>query len=214
MTVKLASGSSVIENVIFDVGNVIVQWSPMNIVKRTFGDALDAVEVEDKAKSIFDTPIWRDLNKGHFTEAEAKEKFATLLDLDEQTLSELFHHIKDSQTLVSGTVNMMRALKAAGYGIYGLTDNVREIVSYLQSRYDFWALFEGVTVSAEVGHLKPQPEIYQHVLAENQLVAEKCIFLDDMPHNVAGAESAGIQALLFKCAESCALALREKGLSW
>lgn len=52
-----------IRNVVFDVGNVIVRWSPVEIVRLTFG--YSAQEAEHKAKAIFQHDIWMALNKGN-----------------------------------------------------------------------------------------------------------------------------------------------------
>lgn len=64
--------SNKIKNVIFDIGNVFVRWSPPEICRLTFGDDIDLLAT---ANSIFNTDIWRDLNKGFFSESEAKQHF-------------------------------------------------------------------------------------------------------------------------------------------
>ncbi|MCE9833088.1 HAD family phosphatase, partial [Vibrio diabolicus] len=57
-----------IKNVIFDVGNVLVRWSPVEIVRLTFGHS---VEAEKMAQLLFSSQIWKDLNKGIISEKEA-----------------------------------------------------------------------------------------------------------------------------------------------
>ena len=52
--------SIAIKNVVFDVGNVLVRWSPLEIVRLTFGNDVDA---EALAKDLFMSTIWLDLNK-------------------------------------------------------------------------------------------------------------------------------------------------------
>ncbi|HDM7598167.1 TPA: hypothetical protein PZ808_003109, partial [Staphylococcus aureus] len=60
-----------IKNVVFDVGNVLVRWSPIEIVRLTFGNDVDA---EALAKDLFMSAIWLDLNKGLITETQAKQR--------------------------------------------------------------------------------------------------------------------------------------------
>ena len=92
------------------------------------------------------------------------------------------------------------------------TDNVVEIVEYLKNTYEFWPLFDGAVVSAELGMLKPQPEIYQALLSENNLKASETVFIDDMPYNVKGAEAVGISGIQFVDAEQCQNALQRLGV--
>ena len=64
--------SGKIKNVVFDVGNVIVRWSPIEIVRLTFGATEQA---EQLMKSIFQGNTWADLNKGLISELTAKLRF-------------------------------------------------------------------------------------------------------------------------------------------
>ncbi|TVU88654.1 HAD family hydrolase [Vreelandella titanicae] len=202
-------GTSSIKNVVFDVGNVIVRWSPQEIIRLTF----DRVEPPELLlKSIFQSETWFDLNKGFLTESEAKSQFQDNLNLSELECERLFYYIKQTQLLLFGSVDLLKRVKAAGYGVYALTDNVTEIVEYLQSTYQFWPLFDGATVSAEVGMLKPDPNIYQSLLKHHNLVAAETVFIDDMLYNVQGAESVGISGVQFVNSEQCEQALKALGL--
>ncbi|ELU49514.1 HAD family hydrolase [Vibrio campbellii] len=187
-----------IKNVVFDVGNVLVRWSPIEIVRLTFGNDVDA---EALAKDLFTSAIWLDLNKGLITETQAKQRYQLEKQLSESEAERFFYYVKHTQLLIYGSVDLLKRIKSAGYRVFALTDNVVEIVEYLKATYDFWPLFEGTTVSAELGLLKPQPEIYQSLLETHQLLAKETVFLDDMPYNVEGARKVGIEAIQFKHAE-------------
>lgn len=204
--------TSKIRNVVFDVGNVIVRWSPVEIVRLTFG--YSAHEAEQKAKAIFQHDIWMALNKGLLTEHQAQEEYQTALGLSEAECERLFYYIKETQIQIFGTVDLIKRLKQASYNIYALTDNVHEIVEHLKHRYDFWPLFEAATVSADLGVLKPSADIYQSLLNSNNLIAEETVFLDDMPYNVDGAVQCGLHAIQFSDAQQAENALRELGLEF
>ncbi|MDK9772317.1 HAD family phosphatase [Vibrio sp. B181a] len=200
-----------IKNVVFDVGNVLVRWSPIEIVRLTFGNDVDA---EALAKDLFTSAIWLDLNKGLITETQAKQRYQLEKQLSESEAERFFYYVKHTQLLIYGSVDLLKRIKSAGYRVFALTDNVVEIVEYLKATYDFWPLFEGTTVSAELGLLKPQPEIYQSLLETHQLLAKETVFLDDMPYNVEGAREVGIEAIQFKHAEQCEYELKAMGLSF
>ncbi|MEZ9232293.1 HAD family hydrolase [Vibrio amylolyticus] len=200
-----------IKNVVFDVGNVIVRWSPLEIIRLTFGDIASS---EDLAKAVFQSETWLNLNKGLMSEEEASSIYQHDLGFSELECHRLFYYIKQTQILIYGTVELMQRLKQAGYKIYALTDNVHEIVAYLKSTYTFWPIFDGGIVSADVGLLKPQAEIYQSLLDQNRIEASESVFIDDMLHNVEGAISVGLAAIQFKNSAQCENDLKALGLSF
>lgn len=200
-----------IKNVVFDVGNVLVRWAPLEIARLTFGDVED---LEQRARAVFQSETWLELNKGHLSEQQAKQRYQDTIGLSELECERLFYYVKQTQLLIYGSVELLKRIKQAGYHVYALTDNVHEIVAYLKKTYDFWPLFEGATVSAELGILKPQPEIYQSLLSTNKLKAEETVFLDDMPYNVEGAQKEGMEAIQFKDAHQCEQELKAMGLEF
>lgn len=200
-----------IKNVVFDLGNVIVRWSPLEIIRLTFGSTESP---EQLAKSLFQSQIWFDLNKGFISEAEAKSLYKQQHSLSSDDCERFFYYAKHTQLLLYGSVDLVKRVKGAGYGVYALTDNVIEIVEYLKDTYTFWDLFDGAIVSAEVGLLKPQPEIYHSLLLQHDILAHETVFIDDMAYNVEGAESVGMSAIQFKNAAQCEHDLKALGLSF
>ena len=198
-----------IKNVVFDVGNVIVRWSPLEITRLTFGELDD---LETQARSIFQSSIWLDLNKGFLTENEAKLRYQQELNLSQSECDRLFYYVKRTQILLYGSVDLIKQVKRAGYAVYALTDNVVEIVEYLKATYQFWPLFDGAAVSAELGMLKPQPEIYQALLSNNGLEASETVFIDDMPYNVEGAKAVGMAGIQFSDVSQCERELLSLGI--
>ncbi|MBC7004481.1 HAD family phosphatase [Photobacterium sp. BZF1] len=201
--------STSIKNVVFDIGNVIVRWAPLEIIRLTFGNDCDH---EELAKSVFLSDIWMDLNKGFISEAEAKVRYQATIGLSELECERLFYYVKHTQLLIFGSVELVQRVKAAGYNVYALTDNVHEIVTHLKSTYTFWDLFDGATVSADLGLLKPQAAIYQALLKQNDIKPSETVFIDDMPYNVDGAKAVGIAAIQFENSAQCEQELQELGL--
>lgn len=58
------------------------------------------------------------------------------------------------------------------------------------------AYFEKVYYSCRIGMRKPDREIFEFVLRENNLIAEETVFIDDSQQHVSAAASLGIQAHL------------------
>ncbi|KZN61701.1 HAD family hydrolase [Pseudoalteromonas luteoviolacea] len=200
-----------IKNVVFDIGNVVVRWSPEDIISMTFGQShLDSGLIE----RVFHSDIWLDLNKGLMSEEETKLRYQKELGLNQSDCDRLFHYIKHSLIPIYNSEALIERVKKAGYKVYALTDNVHEIVDYLKETYQFWPLFEGAIVSADLGVLKPQPAIYDALLTQFSLNANETVFIDDMPHNVAGAKAMGIEAIQFEDAGQCEDELKKLGLAF
>jgi len=195
---SMEANGPTIRNIVFDIGNVIVRWDPPLTCARTFGEA---EATPDVVRSIFADPLWYQLCRGEITEVEAKRAYGDRLGHDPAQLDQLFFHIKEHQELIPGTVDLMERLVTAGYRVFALSDNVREIVLHLRAQYDFWKHFEGVVISAELGFLKPDRRIYEHLLYSFDLKPEETIFLDDVLGNVEGARAVGMHAIQFVDAE-------------
>ena len=60
--------------------------------------------------------------------------------------------------------------------------------------------------------LKPDPEIYHHVLDTLKIEPKETIFVDDLPENIQGAEAIGIRCILFENAEQLQKELLHVGL--
>jgi 2-haloacid dehalogenase len=110
---------------------------------------------------------------------------------------------------VEGTADLVRRLKAAGYGVYGLTNWSMETYPMIRDRYEVFSLFDGIVVSGEEYLLKPDKAIYNCLLERYGLQPEESIFLDDNADNVAGAEAVGMKALRFESALQAEQELKE-----
>jgi putative hydrolase of the HAD superfamily len=135
----------------------------------------------------------RALETGSIEEAEFERRFAARLGLADATdlIESMFRGMLPCEPIVA-------AVRFAGdRGVKtGLISN-----SWSTSHYDrelLEELFDAVVISAEVGLHKPQPEIY--LVAAERLAEppERCVFVDDLRENCAGAEAVGMTAILHR----------------
>lgn len=82
-------------------------------------------------------------------------------------------------------------LRRRGYRL-GLVSNLSRSDTVWLRELELDSFFDATALSCEVGLLKPEPEIY--LLAAERLAVrpEECVFVDDMPSNVAGAKAVGM----------------------
>jgi putative hydrolase of the HAD superfamily len=69
-------------------------------------------------------------------------------------------------------------------------------------------LIDVFALSSETGYAKPDREAYQHVAKRLGVEPEECVFVDDQPRYLEGAQAAGMQTVLFQTAGLC---IRELG---
>jgi epoxide hydrolase-like predicted phosphatase len=100
-------------------------------------------------------------------------------------------------TVHEAIVERVRSLRAEGYRVGLVTNNVREGSASWRALVPVDELFEVVVDSSEVGMRKPNPAIYLHALELlGGVPPEAAVFLDDAPGNVEGARRAGLTGIL------------------
>jgi putative hydrolase of the HAD superfamily len=95
-------------------------------------------------------------------------------------------------------IDLMRELKAGGYRMAMLTNNVREWEPLWRSMLPVDEIFETVVDSGFVGCRKPESKIYSLTLERMGAPAEACLFVDDVEVNCEGARRAGMTAVHFR----------------
>ena len=139
-------------------------------------------------------------------------RYQSLCGLTPSQTARLFYYIKTTQIPIYQTRDLLKHVARTNLRVFGLTDNTKEIVNHLRQQYDFWQWFEAVVVSAEVGMMKPHPEIFQHVLQHYRLHANETVFIDDHLPNIEAASALGMHTIHFVDAEDTAQQLQSYGL--
>ena len=196
---------------VFDIGNVLVKWAPHGVVARLFPNHPNTQELNHQ---IFKSPTWMDLNRGKMTEKEAILTYHQELGISIFKLEELMEQVKLSLSPIEGSFELLDKLHSKGFSIYSITDNVREIIHFEKQRYTFFDKFLGMAISADIGVLKPNEEIYRYLLKTYHLKAEECVFIDDLLINIEGAKRIGMHGIQFVTAESCGDELNKLGVEF
>jgi len=196
-----------IKAIIFDFGNVIIEWDPRHVYRRYFPNDTEGME---RFLIEVDFMTWNaQQDKGRsFTEgvADLSAKFPQYTELI-QAYHE--HWIDSIGTAYMETVEIMKELKQAGYPLYGLSNWSAETFSLVHKKYDFFSLLDDMVISGTVGYVKPEPEIYQIMLDKIGKPAQECLFIDDSLPNIKQAEKLGIIGIQFQSAEQLRSELRK-----
>ena len=183
-----------IDNVIFDMGGVLMDWSPLKIA-RAFAETDEDAGLLKRA--VFDSREWGWQDAGAVDEDTVA--WTSHLRLPERlweaadTMAHRWHERFDP---MPETGRLVHELKAAGYGVY-LLSNAGESFRVYEHRIPAIDVFDGVVVSCFEHIVKPDRRLYQLICERYSLRPETCLFVDDFERNVEGARRAGMQSVVF-----------------
>jgi len=199
-----------INTIIFDLGNVLVYWSPMYVYENYF-------DSEEKRKYFFDnicTADWNEQQDEGRSIVEATEELVKKFPGWEQPIRDFYGRWTEMlKGPVHETVEIFRQLKESGkYKLYALTNWQAGLFDIALVRYNFLHWFDGRVVSGEEKTRKPFPEFYQILLDRYRVNPSEALFIDDSLRNVKGAETLGINAIHFTSPGELKKALAKMGI--
>lgn len=197
-----------VEAVIFDIGNVLIEWNPERHYDATIGAerrramfaALDLHAMNDRidAGGPFRETIY------DFAEANPEWRTEIRMWFDDW--------LKMASPVIPRSVRLLRALRARGIPVFALSNFGRESFAFAQEQYDFLSEFDRPYISGHMGVTKPAARIYEMVEADCALPPEALLFVDDRADNIAAAAARGWQTHLFTAPEEWATRLVAEGL--
>jgi putative hydrolase of the HAD superfamily len=187
-------------NVIFDLGGVVLKWSPDDILEEFYAD--EAARAQTK-REVFQHNDWLDLDRGTLLEPDAIVRFHQRTGRPREEMSALMQAVKDSLQPVPGTVDLLEELAARGIPLYCLSNMPATTADYLRQRHSFWKVFGGVVISGEIQLLKPEREIFDHIAQRFALTPENTVFIDDHGPNIDSAKRLGFKTIHFQTPGQC-----------
>jgi 2-haloacid dehalogenase len=188
-----------IKSFIFDFGGVLLQWDPWSLYRRHFPNETDIAE------RFFNEADFAGWNAHQDKGCSFKEGVAVLSAQFPQYahLIKAYHeHWIDSIVgMFDGTVEILNQLKQKGYPLYGLSNWSTETYPLAREKYHFFDLLDEIVLSGDVGHNKPEPEIYHIMLEKIGKPAQECLFIDDSLLNIQQAQKLGFRTIHFESPE-------------
>lgn len=196
--------------VVFDVGNVLINWDPENLYKKMIPD--------DDKRNFFLSEVcpytWNlEQDRGRTWEDAINERLEVYPEYEEwiRAYSERWEEMLDGA--IEGTVKILKELKEKQVPLYAITNFSNEKFPLAQQIFPFLAeSFIDIVVSGDEKLLKPDPEIYGVLIHRNNLQPEALVFIDDSEKNVEGARSVGMSALHFSSPDKLREELKGMGL--
>jgi len=182
-----------IRGILFDFGNVICSFD-VDIFLATLHD-WSGLDVETLRDRIYGSRLHSRYERGEISSKEFHREVVRRIGID-VPVDELADRFSDIFTPLESTHRLIRALK--GKYRLGLLSNTNEwhYLRYIR-KVPVFPLFDSVTLSFEVGALKPEPEIYLDALRKLSLPPEECVFIDDIGRYAEGAAVVGIRGIQY-----------------
>ena len=180
-----------LRDVVFDLGKVLLDWDPRHLFIGHLGMPPDEAE---QLLSEVCSPAWHiEFDRGR----RFDEGISLLLSAHPQQRVWIESYAKEWPRMFAGqidaTVAQLRALHERGVRVHALSNYPPQQIRFLYERFEFMSLFQTVIISGLLGVMKPDPEIYERMLAS--IGATTCVFIDDREENIAAAAAAGIEAI-------------------
>ena len=197
-------------NIVFDLGAVVFNWQPDALAKSAFKDP----EWQRLLRSqIIGHPDWLELDRGTLTVEQAVLNASSRTGIPEADIAGFFRNLPESLTPIQPTIDLIERLGKSEHDLFVLSNIHHASIAWLESTYDIFRLFKGRVYSCRIGMIKPERQIFDYLLSSQDLIAERTVFIDDMPENTQAAAQLGIKTIQFKNTDSTILELRKLGLS-
>jgi 2-haloacid dehalogenase len=200
-----------INTIIFDLGGVLLDWSPEYVYTETYFDS------PEKKEYFFKNICTNDWNE----EQDAGRSIVDATQLLVAQFPEWEAPIRDyygrwTEMLrgpIHETVEIFRQLKDSGkYKTYALTNWQGDLFHIALVRYNFMHWFDGRVVSGDEKTRKPFHEFYHRLLDRYNVVPQNAMFIDDNLRNVKAAEELGITSIHFRSPQQLKSELTKLGI--
>ena len=177
------------------------------------------VMYHDKASRLYDavptenhTALRDIIHAGDHGFISRDEYFAQAAELVDTSI-EAMKQLAGAQYLRNDAMFELAASLKKHYKI-GLLSNVGDtLLDELFKAEKETGFFDSFVESWRVGAIKPAAEIYEVALAELDCAPDECVFIDDIPANIEGAEALGMHGIIFRTHADCVMALGKLGVN-
>ncbi len=194
-----------IQAVIFDIGNVLIEWQPERYFDRIIGS--------ERCKEMFSAIDLHAMND----RVDQGQNFRQVID---DTIAkypqwrdelEMWHAnwLQMAAPAIPDSVAILRSLRRAAVPVFALSNFGVETFAMAEPEYPFLKEFDRRYISGHMGVVKPFDEIYQQVEADCGLPPESLFFTDDRLENIQAAQARGWQTHLFETPAGLAACLQD-----
>jgi putative hydrolase of the HAD superfamily len=187
---------------LLDIGGVVLRNAAtlMSILAETdvrLRAEIDRLGVATERDALWQSMLAHDVTeRAYWAQRSADLGAAVGEQWDTRAMINRIYDRPADDWLVPEVNELMRDVKAAGLPLGALTNDLEDFHGRdWVDRQDWLKLFDVVVDASITKVLKPDPRAYAAGAAALGLPPEQIVYLDDMPWNIAGGLTAGLQAI-------------------
>lgn len=183
-----------IKNIIFDIGNVVLQFKPQAYFSKQFNDSESSERI---CSMMMSSQIWKNYDLGIYNLEDVKQAFKEELPQYQEEIEQMLSVWVKILEPIDYTLEKMQMLKRRGYQIYLLSNLNEEAYEYIKKRYFIFDYVDGYILSFQERLAKPNSDIYKLLCSRYDLDPSECIFIDDLKENVEAAIKLQMKGIQF-----------------
>ena len=198
-----------IRTIIFDIGNVLADFT-WEAHYRRFG--YTGIQLERLTRATVKNDAWNEYDRGTLSDEEVLQR---IIDSDPEMEADIRKCLANVEGMVvrnDYAIPWLQELKGKGYRVLYLSNFSEKAETDCAHALDFIPYMDGGILSYQEKVIKPMPEIYQLLIDRYGLKPEECVFMDDTPVNLEGAEKFGIHTIHFHDQKQAIAKLRQLGV--
>jgi len=197
-----------IQAVIFDIGNVLIEWQP----EQRYNDIIGQEKSAAFFKGFDLHGLMNDIDAGAPFSKTITDRMAQKSEWGRELVILRDQWCDLAQPVIEQSVVTLRALRQNGVKVFVLSNFGAENFKWSEQQFPFLKEFDRRYISGEMMMRKPNPSIYQAVEEDCQLSPRALLFADDRLENIEAAQARGWQTHLFQTPEAWGDCLLQHGL--
>jgi putative hydrolase of the HAD superfamily len=188
--------SSTVDTIAFDFGRVIGHFDHGRTLARL--TAHTDLSAEQMYALIYDGELEDAFESGRLTDAEFLRRFRELCRLGEgcneaylsAAVADIFWPNDELCAIIPRFKPRYRLVLGSNTNPIHSRHFVPQFAHVLRH-------FDALVLSHEIGARKPGRAFYERIVAAGNTVPERCVFVDDLAANVAGARACGLHGIVY-----------------
>ena len=197
-----------IQAVVFDIGNVLIEWQPERLYDKVIG--------VERRKAMFAEVDLHDMNDQVDRGKNWHEQVTACAEKYPHWRAEILmwhdRWLDMASPAIDHSVRLLRALRGAGVPVFALSNFGIETFEFAVPHYPFLREFDRHYVSGYLAEVKPEARIYEILEQDSGVAPGGLLFADDRADNIAMASARGWHTHLFTGPQGWADRLVAEGL--
>jgi putative hydrolase of the HAD superfamily len=197
--------------VVFDVGGVIVQWQPLQLMR----EHLPAVSPDEAHAQVFQSwapgADWLEFDRGTVDPDALAERITRRTGYPRAAIESLIGAIGAHLQPMPDSVALIARVRAAGHALGLLSNMPRPYADHLEAAHECFGWFDHRAWSGRLGLVKPDRAFFDHLLTQLEVEPSQAVFIDDHVGHVEAARRYGWSGVHFQNAAQAEQDLRALG---